>query len=554
MPPLPSISFGLSLALPQPPCSLPKSPLPLRAWGTAGLLLLCLASPHAPASGKQPRGEARAHDRPSPPPRLPARPAFSPPPRTGRRAGSSGRSELIIMVKEHADKGDGAHECQSSSALSEDNNLRHNFRLGDITWVKHTGSWWPAQVVENSCISSKPKKTAKHHVPVRLYGTCVHMYVDPWKSNMEFKMMLKRENKSAMDAFHEVVKKELSHVNSPCDSTEEAANLKAKTSSKKVRKQKGLKESPATEHMREDTKDQHSAEQHQELGYTATTGVATCKGRRTREGARQLSPTDSEDQASGKKASIEGSSYKTEKQVNSVYDEEAFKMTTTESSVGRREGLRRSARTPMKAYFDPSEDRTSPLSDTSASEDANEVVNRTPENSNQHEHDSTIDGTLASHAEIRVMVRDILFSDIIAKQHAAEMAYVDEVINGICGASELNIIGDTTPVAKGGRGIKRGGSRAEAESSNLTQRSRKGRVDQASSNGKKRAKDTSETMNHDNSSNSLRGPFDSTSRDAAMEELGQLSARQIRIMQSLALIAPSGSPFGKNGLVASTHL
>ncbi len=29
------------------------------------------------------------------------------------------------------------------------------------------------KVVENSCISSKPKKTAKHHVPVRLYGTCV---------------------------------------------------------------------------------------------------------------------------------------------------------------------------------------------------------------------------------------------------------------------------------------------------------------------------------------------------------------------------------------------
>jgi hypothetical protein len=76
------------------------------------------------------------------------------------------------MVKEHAEKGDGVQECQSSPALSEDN-LRHSFRLGDITWVKHTGSWWPAQVVENSCISSKPKKTAKHHVPVRLYGTCV---------------------------------------------------------------------------------------------------------------------------------------------------------------------------------------------------------------------------------------------------------------------------------------------------------------------------------------------------------------------------------------------
>ncbi|KAF0906394.1 hypothetical protein E2562_009746, partial [Oryza meyeriana var. granulata] len=427
------------------------------------------------------------------------------------RLKSNRRFELIIMVKGNAEKDDGIHECQSVSELSEDF-LRHNFRLGDIAWVKHNGTWWPAQVVDNSCISSKHKKTAKHHVPVRLYGTCVCLHVDPWKSNMEFKMMLKRENKSAMEAFHEVFKKELSH-------TEEAADLKAKTSSKKGRKQKGFKESTTTEHIGEDTKDQHSAEQHQELGYTVTTGVATHKGRRTREGAGQPNPTDSEDRTSGKKASIEGSSYKTEKQVDSIYNEEACKMITPGTSVARREGLRRSAHTPMKAYLDPSEDRTSPLSDMSASEDANEVVNRTPENSNQHEDDSTIDGTLASHAEIRVIVRDILFSDIIAKQHAAEMAYVDEVINGICGASELNITGDTTAVTKGGRGVKRSGSWVEAESSNLTQRSRKGKVDQASSNGKKRAKDTPETMNHgsteihnsnDNNSISLRGPFDST--------------------------------------------
>ncbi|XP_015696116.1 uncharacterized protein LOC102711723 isoform X1 [Oryza brachyantha] len=455
------------------------------------------------------------------------------------------------MVKGNAEKDDGIHECQSISDISEDN-LRHNFRLGDIAWVKHNGSWWPAQVVDNSCINSKRKKATKYHVPVRLYGTCVYLYVDPWKYNMEFKMMLKRENKSAMEAFHEVFKKELSYVNPPCNSTEEAANLKEKTSSKKVRKQKSLKESPATKHMGEDTRDQHSAEQHQELGYTATTGVATRKGRRMRE---RLSP-DGEGQTSGKKASIEGSSYKSEKQVDSEYDEEPYKMMTGGSSVARREGLRQSARKPMKAYLDPLEDRTSPLSDTSASEDAN-VVDRTPESSNQHEDGSTVDGTSASHAEIKAMVRDILFSDIIAKQHAAEMAFVDEVINGICGTSELNITGDNAAVTEGGRGVKRRGSRVEAKCSNLTQRSRKGQTDQGGTNGKKRAKDTQQTMNLGSweigNSDSLKGAFDSTSRDAAMEELGQLSARQIRIMQSLALIAPSGSPFGKNGPFASTH-
>uniref|UniRef100_A0A0D9X8X5 PWWP domain-containing protein n=1 Tax=Leersia perrieri TaxID=77586 RepID=A0A0D9X8X5_9ORYZ len=442
------------------------------------------------------------------------------------------------MVKKKTEKDDAIHEFQSTSELSEDN-LRHNFRLGDIAWVKHDGSWWPAQVVDDSCISNKRKKTAKHHVPVRLYGTCQHLYVDPWKSNMEFKMMLKRENKSAMEKFHEVFKKELSRVNSASDSTEEVANSEAKTSSKKVRKQKGLKEATVIEHMGEDIKDQHRGEQHQELGYTATTGVANRKGRRTREGA-----TDGKDQASGKKDSTVGPSYKTDKQDDFIYDEEACKTPLTVNSMVRREGLRRSARTPMNTYLDSSEDRTSPLRDTGASEDAN-GAGRTPENSNQRKNDSAIGETLASHAVIRSMVRDILFSDIIDKQHAAEMAYVDEVIDGICGVGEVNIAGDTTAVIEGGRGIKRSGSRVE-ESSNLKQRSRKGRVDQASSKEKKTARDTPETFDDSNA-------FDSNSRDAAMEELGQLSARQIRIMQSLALIAPSGSPFGKKGMVASTH-
>jgi hypothetical protein len=40
----------------------------------------------------------------------------------------------------------GMAACTSSSQISE-NEPRQNFRLGDMTWVKHDGSsWWPAQV------------------------------------------------------------------------------------------------------------------------------------------------------------------------------------------------------------------------------------------------------------------------------------------------------------------------------------------------------------------------------------------------------------------------
>ncbi|KAG8087392.1 hypothetical protein GUJ93_ZPchr0010g7254 [Zizania palustris] len=393
---------------------------------------------------------------------------------------------------------------------------------------------------------------AKHHVSVRLYGTCEHLYADPWKSNTEFKMMLQRENKSAMEVFREVFKKELSHINSPSDSVEEVTNMEAtaKTSSRKVRKKKGLKESTVTEVMGEDTKDQYSAERHQEHGNVATTVVATRRGRRTQEGGMQSSPTNEKYKAIGE-ASTKGSSYKTGKQVAVVSDKEACKMKVVGTSVVRREGLRRSSRTPMKAYLDASEDGASKLNDTHASEDADEVGNRTSENLNQHKYDSSLDGTLASHAEIRTMVRDILVGDIIAKQHAAEMAYVDAVISGICGASEENMAGVTTAVAMGGQGIKRSGSGVEAESCNLIQISKKGRVDQATSDPKKSAKEGIMEIEDSNgdSSNYLKG---ASSRDAGKEELGQASARQIRIMQSLGLIAPSGSPFGKNGLVAST--
>jgi hypothetical protein len=59
------------------------------------------------------------------------------------------------MVKKTAKKGyGGVAACTSSSELAE-NMPRQNFRLGDITWVKHDGfSWWPAQVLSILCSTS----------------------------------------------------------------------------------------------------------------------------------------------------------------------------------------------------------------------------------------------------------------------------------------------------------------------------------------------------------------------------------------------------------------
>uniref|UniRef100_A0ACD5ZTZ7 Uncharacterized protein n=1 Tax=Avena sativa TaxID=4498 RepID=A0ACD5ZTZ7_AVESA len=56
---------------------------------------------------------------------------------------------------------------------------------------------------------------------------------------MEFKTILKEENKTAMEAFHKVLQKELTHFKSPSGHDEEPVSTKAKTSVKKVRKRSG---------------------------------------------------------------------------------------------------------------------------------------------------------------------------------------------------------------------------------------------------------------------------------------------------------------------------
>lgn len=375
--------------------------------------------------------------------------------------------EVVIMVKKTTQKGYGIAGCPSSSELPE-NNARQKFRLGDITWVKHgSSSWWPAQVIDEASVSSKPKKKTGHDALVRLYGTCEYVYVDPWKSNMEFEMILKEENKTAREAFHEVLQKELSGFKSPSDYDEEgAANSKAKTASRKVRKQEGLKRSGHGS-----LKELAGSEPEQEVGSNATTRVAVRGGRKPK-GGRQSSPLD-KDQGIDKASSevcAEGLRDKTQKQVSAVRDKKG-RMETPGTSVV--EGSRRSGRTNAKKYFDTAENSTSQLHHTSASENAAEVGDITSENQSEHNNGSMADAT---HREIKAMVRDILLGDIIARQHAAEMAYVDEVIYGICDATEQNVVDGTAADIEGGRGVKRTGSQLEADSSNVTQRTRKGKA------------------------------------------------------------------------------
>ncbi|CAO2173152.1 unnamed protein product [Urochloa humidicola] len=382
------------------------------------------------------------------------------------------------MVNENGEKDYGIDESPSASQVPE-NKLRHNFRLGDITWVKLGGSsWWPAQVIDESCVGSKPKKKDMYDCLVRLYGTCQYFYIDPWKSNSEFETMLKQENKSAMEAFREALEKDMSCDNLPTDYDEEAIISKGtpkKNSSRKVRKQ--------------GSKPQYNEDEDQDVESTETTGVAA----RKRKGGRVRQSSSSHDAIDKASSESSAESLRNKRQKHAAQS----------ASVGRREGLRRSAHGDAKQYLDAADDSTEPLTDIHETED------------------SMLGETAAPHTEIKAMVRDILFKDIIDREHDAEMAYVDEVINGICSATDDIMSSAATASTKGGGTVKQGG-RDEATSP--------------------------ETM---------KGTTDTThSREAAVKTLGQLSPRQIRqirIMQSLGLIAPSGSPFSKSEAVAATN-
>jgi hypothetical protein len=254
----------------------------------------------------------------------------------------------------------------------------------------------------------------------------------------------------------------------------------AKTSAKKVKQRKGLKRSghagvkglATTEGLGDGREHQYCAAQDQEVWSNAKPGVAVQEGRKQK-GVRQASRLD-KGHAIDKALSEDSGEVlrdKEHKQASIAQDRKSRKMALSGTSVVRKGGSRQSGRTNVKEY--PAEDSTSELHDTSASENATEAGDISSVNRSWRENGSTVDGT---HREIKAMVRDILLGDIIDRQHAAEMAYVDEVIFGICDATEHIAFQGLTPDTEGGGSMKRTAGGLEADSSNVTKKPRKGEV------------------------------------------------------------------------------
>ncbi|XP_042433893.1 uncharacterized protein LOC122020169 [Zingiber officinale] len=108
--------------------------------------------------------------------------------------------------------------CMSNGLVaSRDHQIQQEFVPGDIAWTKIKNHiWWPAQVVDEKSVGSGPKKKSKDEILVRLYGSYEYLYVDPLKCNMAFEKIVKQDNVSSEEVFRRSLDmvEELSQISS----------------------------------------------------------------------------------------------------------------------------------------------------------------------------------------------------------------------------------------------------------------------------------------------------------------------------------------------------
>ncbi|CAL9771519.1 unnamed protein product [Musa acuminata subsp. burmannicoides] len=135
--------------------------------------------------------------------------------------------------------------CVSNSLEASGNNqLFQKFIPGDIAWIKiHNNSWWPGQVVDEKSIDVKPKRKSKDEILIRLYGTYDYLYMDPLKCNMEFENFLKQDNITMKEAFQKSLDEDLSHTISSGYSKGRVSHFRGHTTSEspKGKMQKQIK-------------------------------------------------------------------------------------------------------------------------------------------------------------------------------------------------------------------------------------------------------------------------------------------------------------------------
>ncbi|KAH0989121.1 hypothetical protein GBA52_000604 [Prunus armeniaca] len=160
------------------------------------------------------------------------------------------------------------------------NQLGGEVKVADLIWVKiNGGSWWPAQVVDDNTVNvnNKPSKRSARKVLVRLYGSYKYLYVDPLKYHSEFDIILKQNN----GCYREILIKALE---------QDVSCLKSSRSKKQGSKSKA--ESVAVYSPTRMSNRNHAGENHQ-----TDSSSLTMKSKRLSTGKDRIDVKDEEDVA-----------------------------------------------------------------------------------------------------------------------------------------------------------------------------------------------------------------------------------------------------------------
>ncbi|XP_020580993.1 uncharacterized protein LOC110025069 [Phalaenopsis equestris] len=101
------------------------------------------------------------------------------------------------------------------------------FKYGDVVWSRISGeSWWPVQVVDEKCVAFKPKKIKNDLILVRLYGTFEHMYVEPVNCVLKIEKIFGQENGSNREIFQKFLEEDITYMKSGGQSAATVSELK----------------------------------------------------------------------------------------------------------------------------------------------------------------------------------------------------------------------------------------------------------------------------------------------------------------------------------------
>lgn len=440
-------------------------------------------------------------------------------------------------------KKDNVHpSSETLKATSGSNQLKQQFKPGDTTWIKiHANSWWPAQVVDEKTVGNKPKKRAEDEILVRQYGTSEYLYVDPWKSSSEFEHFLKQENCNAREAFQKSLEKDILLMKS------------AGKSKRKISKENSTVEDPKCKKQKQD------------------------KTQRSREAVGLASPGDSKIKVAkqyylrqpkfnnvGKlvKENVKGEAFKDKgEEQGKVWKNMMRKEKSgTFKLKNRNQDSSRQMKLTLVVRDDSSKEKHMKQGDARSPEVKQKVTDKISKTKNTRQYIFRNRKHTDVGKPVTEKVENRLSKD--KKMGHSKRGWQDVSQKSVSGGSKVKMMKQDCLKELKHKYDRE--ERLEKDGDKISRHKKIKQVAEGRSSVKEKATDrvsevknikqnkTRLTKHDDVKEHNIESP--GSTKHGTPKETGDLSARRTRVMQSLGLIAPLGSPFRRNGLVEAAVL